>query len=176
MGAAGALHWMADTACAVGNLKSNASENIFLLWRWSREVGRPFLTAGMYWGYIGMRKEGRTAEEERKFIVERILLLNEVLQSARVGSVWPLKWLAGAFCTEVMVGDSSLIQKPHCVCERNVNSGSPTSTAVCLLRSQGWTLVLLLNSSELERPPNWIYANGSETSHACVFAHRQCPL
>lgn len=38
-----------------------------------------------------MKKEGRTAEEEREFIVERILPLNEVLQSARVGSVWPLK-------------------------------------------------------------------------------------
>lgn len=60
---------------------------IFLVWRWSREVRRPFLAAEDI--PLVVRMKGRAAEEEREFVMERVLAPSEVLQSAWVGSVWP---------------------------------------------------------------------------------------
>lgn len=38
---------------------------------------------------LGGKNEGRAAEEEREFVMEKILAPSEVLRSAWVGSVWP---------------------------------------------------------------------------------------
>lgn len=55
------------------------------------------------------------------------------------------------------------------VCDGNIKPHSPMSTAMCLLHSQGWALALLLSSSQLERSPNWFYANGSRyVMHVCL--------
>lgn len=78
---------MADTAHGTGSLKSSVFKTIFLVWRWSREVRRPFLAVEDV--PLVVRMKGRAAEEEREFVMERVLAPSEVLQSAWVGSVWP---------------------------------------------------------------------------------------
>lgn len=100
-GAAGSPNRMAGPACAIANLKSSVSKTIFLVRRWNGEVGRPFLAVEDL--PLGVRKEGKAAEEEREFFMERILAPSapsEALQSVWVGSVWHFNWLAGGSRTE----------------------------------------------------------------------------
>lgn len=84
-----------------GNLGSGFSKTIFPVWKWWTEVGRPLLAAEEV--PLGVRKEGRAAEEERQFVMERVWApsaRSEVLQSAWLGSVWPFNRLAGGSCAE----------------------------------------------------------------------------